>query len=182
MRHLVVAVIAVTAALAVAGETTRKEDAGLRYSLPTTWQRVPAPSDMRAAQYRIPRAGTDTEDGELVLFFFGKSQGGGVEQNLERWFSQFTQPDGRPTKEVAVIAKRKVGGLEITDVDLSGTYKPGVMGGGGGAEKPHYRMLAAIVEGEGGPWFFRATGPDTTIRDAQSDFGDLLGSLEPHPR
>lgn len=181
-RSLVVAAIAVTVASALAAETTRKEDAGLRYSVPTSWQRVPAPSDMRAAQYRIPRTGSDTEDGELVLFFFGKGQGGGVEQNLERWFAQFTQPDGRPTKEVAVISKRKVGGLEITDVDVTGTYRPGMMAGGGSAEKPSYRMLAAIVEGEGGPWFFRATGPNATIRDAHADFVTMLGSLEPHPR
>jgi hypothetical protein len=178
---LVAALAALTVASAVA-ETTRKEDAGLRYSVPTTWQRVPAPSDMRAAQYRIPRASTDTEDGELVLFFFGKGQGGGVAQNVERWYGQFTQPDGRPTKETAVIMKRRVNGLEITEVDLSGTYKPAAMGGGPAAEKPNYRMLAAVVEGEGGPWFFRATGPKATIQNAQADFAEMLMSLEPHAR
>lgn len=183
MRRLMVpAVIAATIALAVAGDTSRKEDAGLRYSVPTAWQRVPAPSDMRAAQYRIPRSGADTEDGELVLFFFGKGQGGGVEQNLERWYGQFTQPDGRPTKETAVISTRKVGGLDVTEVDLSGTYKPAAMGGGSGAEKQNYRMLAAVVQGEGGPWFFRATGPKTTIQNAHADFAEMLGTLEPHPR
>lgn len=182
MRHLLVVVFAAVAVVSAAAETSRKEDAGLRYSVPTTWQRVPAPSDMRAAQYRIPRSGADTEDGELVLFFFGKGQGGGVEQNIERWYGQFTQPDGRPTKEVAVISTRKVGGVEITEVDLSGSYKPAAMGGGSTAEKPNYRMLAAIVQGEGGPWFFRATGPKTTIQNAQAGFSEMLGSLEPHPR
>jgi hypothetical protein len=182
MRRLLVAAVVAVTVVSAAAETSRKEDAGIRYSVPTTWQRVPAPSDMRAAQYRIPRAGTDSEDGELVLFFFGKGQGGGVEQNLERWYAQFTQPDGRPTKEVAVMSTRKVGSLDITEVDLSGSYKPAAMGGGSAAEKPNYRMLAAIVQGEGGPWFFRATGPKATIQDAHAAFSEMLGSLEPHPR
>lgn len=181
-RILVVAAVTALAVVSGAAETARKEDAGIRYTVPTAWQRVPAPSDMRAAQYRVPRAGADTEDGELVLFFFGKDQGGGVEQNLERWYGQFVQPDGRPTKEVAVIATRDVGAMKVTEVDLSGTYKPVPMGGAGAGEKPNYRMLAAVVQGEGGPWFFRVTGPKETVQNAKGAFSEMLGTLEAHPR
>lgn len=177
---LALALVVASSAVASA-DTTRKEDAGLRYTVPAAWTRVPAPSDMRAAQYRIPKTGADAEDGELVLFFFGKGQGGGAEQNLDRWYGQFKQDDGRPSKDAAVVTTRTVNGLKVTSVDLSGTYRPAPMGGGGPTkEKPGYRMLAAVVEGPGGPWFFRVTGPSATVVAAKPGFDALLASVEAH--
>ena len=129
-----------------------KEDAGLRYRVPKDWTRVPAPSDMRAAQYRVP--GADGLDAELVLFFFGVGQGGGADANLERWYSQFSQPDGSASRDKAVVTRRTVNTLAVTAVDLSGTYTPTRRGGPAQA-KPGQRMLAAVIEGEGGPWFVR---------------------------
>jgi hypothetical protein len=158
----------------------RSEAVGLRYSVPAEWSRVPAPSDMRAAQFRVPHAVADAEDGELVLFFFGAGQGGSAEQNVERWTSQFAQPGGKPSKDAAVMTIRTVKGLKQTSVDVSGTYKPAQMGGAGGAEKPGWRLLAAVVEGPGGPWFWRLTGPEATVAAAKPQFDALLASLEPH--
>lgn len=179
----IVALAAVAAAVvstAIAAETVRKEDARLRYAVPSAWTRVPAPSDMRAAQYRIPKVEGDTDDAELVLFFFGPGQGGTADANLERWYTQFSRPDGKPVKDAAVVTIRTINGLKVTSVDLSGTYKPAPMGGAAGAPKPDWRMLAAVVEGEGGPWFFRATGPEKTIADAKPEFDALLASVAPH--
>ena len=165
---------------AAAAETLRTEAAGLRFVVPKSWTRVPATSEMRAAQYRVPRAEGDAEDAELVLFFFGPGQGGGVQQNLDRWYGQFEQTDGRPSKDAAKVTTRKLGALGVTTVDLSGTYRPTPMMGGAGAPKPGYRMLAAVVEGEHGPWFFRLTGPQATVGRAKSEFDALGASLEPH--
>jgi hypothetical protein len=162
---------------AVGAAPVRHEAAGLRFAVPAEWTRVPAPSDVRAAQYRIPRAGNDTKDGEIVLYFFGPNRGGGVEENLTRWYGQFTQPDGRPSKDIAVKTTRKVRGLDVTVVDLSGTYA-GM--GPGAAPAPNHRMLGAIVEGKGGPWFWKAVGPSATIEAAKPAFDQLIDSLEPH--
>lgn len=168
------------AGVAAAGEV-RTEAAGLRFTLPAEWARVPAPSDVRAAQWRIPHGPGDADDGELILFFFGSGQGGRAEDNLERWYGQFTQPDGRPSRDAAVVKTRTKDGLKVTFVDLAGTYSGGTMGAGAGTKpKPGTRMLAAVVEGEGGPWFFKATGPDATMAAAKVGFEALLGSLEPH--
>ncbi len=177
----VLAVAAVLAPLALAGtQATRTEAAGLRFSVPADWARVPAPSDMRAAQFRVPHAGSDEEDGELVLFFFGKGQGGSADQNVERWTGQFSQPDGKPSKDAAVVTIRTVNGLKQTSVDVAGTYKPAPMGGAGGSEKTGWRLLAAVVEGDGGPWFWRLTGPDSTVAAAKPQFEALLASLGSH--
>lgn len=165
---------------AIAGETVKTEAAGLRFAVPKQWTRVPAPSDMRAAQYKVPHAGTDTDDGELVLFYFGRGKGGGTQENLDRWYAQFTRPDGKPVADAAVLTIRKVNSLKITEVDVAGTYA-GMTGMGQKSEpKPGSRMLAAIVEGEVGPWFFKLIGPDATVAAAKSDFDALLGSLEVH--
>ena len=165
---------------AAASETMRTEAAGLRFAVPKTWTRVPAPSDVRAAQYRIPRAAGDSEDGELILYFFGKGQGGSAQDNLERWYGQLTQPDGRPSRDAAVVTMRTVNGLHVTAVDLAGTYTASAMSGQTARPKPGTRMLAAVIEGEEGPWFFKAVGPAATIALAKGDFDALLASLEPH--
>jgi hypothetical protein len=163
---------------AMAAESVRTEAVGLRFAVPKAWTRVPAPSDVRAAQWKVP--GRDGQDGELVLFFFGKGKGGSVQDNLDRWSGQFTQPDGRPSRDAAVTTIRTVNGLRVTSVDLSGTYLGTQMGGPGAQPKTGWRMLAAVIEGEEGPWFFKAVGPSATIGDARSGFDGILASVEAH--
>lgn len=182
MRVLLATVCLVVAATIVGADPIRTQATGLRFSHPSEWVRVPAPSDMRAAQFRVPRAGADTEDGEAVLFFFGKGQGGGAQENLERWRAQLTQPDGKPSKDGGVVTIKMVKGLKVTTLDLAGTYKPmpAVGRGGEATPKPGYRLLAAIVEGEGGPWFFRVVGPEATVAAAKPGFDALLDSVEAH--
>jgi len=165
----------------LAADTIRGEAAGLRFSVPRAWDRVPAPSDVSAAQWKLRRAPGDSEDGELVLFFYGKGKGGSVQENLERWYGQFSRPDGRPSREVAVVTTRTVNGLEVTAVDLAGTYKAGPTTSGPlPPPKRGYRLLAAIVEGEDGPWFFRAIGPERTIATAKPGFDATLASVAPY--
>ncbi|HJQ85393.1 MAG TPA: hypothetical protein VKA21_15005 [Candidatus Binatia bacterium] len=169
---------ALLVAAAGAADGVRTEHVGLRFTVPAPWTRVPAPSDVRAGQWRIPGA-DGTGDGELVLFFFGRGKGGGVDDNLERWYGQVEQPDKRPSREAAVVTTRTVNGLRVTSVDVAGTYRG--MGIGGPAEpKPGSRLLAAVVEGADGPWFFRAVGPAATIAAAKGSFDGLLASLEAH--
>jgi hypothetical protein len=171
--------VATTLALA---DPIRTQATGLRFSHPSEWTRVPAPSDMRAAQFRVPKAGADTDDGEAVLFFFGKGQGGSAEDNLARWRAQMVGPDGKPQKDAGVVTIKTVNGLKVTSLDLTGAYKamPSAGGDGPGAPKAGYRLLAAMIEGKGGPWFFRIVGPDATVTAAKPGFQALLDSVEAH--
>jgi hypothetical protein len=41
-------------------------------------------------------------------------------------------------------------------------------------------MLAAVIEGEEGPWFLKVTGPARTIAEAQPGFEAALSSLAAH--
>ena len=180
MRRILTGLLLLLTATVAAAQAQRTEAAGLRFSVPKEWTRVPAPSDMRAAQYQLPRAAGDAADGELVLFFFGKGKGGGTQENLERWYGQLTQPDGKATRDVAVVTIRTINGLKVTAVDVAGTYVGMAGMGGESATKPGSRMLAAVVEGDAGPWFFKAVGPDKTMTQAKPGFDALIASLEAH--
>ena len=158
----------------------RTQAAGLRFSIPSEWVRVPAPSDMRAAQFRVPKSGSDAEDAEAVLFFFGEGKGGGAQDNLDRWYGQMTQPDGKPSKDVGTVTIKTVNSLKVTALDLPGTYKGMPAPGTAATTQPGYRLLAAVVEGEGGPWFFRIVGPDATVKAAKPAFDAFIESVEAH--
>ena len=41
-------------------------------------------------------------------------------------------------------------------------------------QQPGSRLLGAVVEGEGGPWFFKATGPDATLAPQRLPFRGML--------
>src|SRR5215470_9604937 len=94
MRPAVVLVLALAAG-ALASDDGRMEVAGLRFAVPSGWERVQPTSPMRAAQFRIPRAGRKQEDGELLLFGYSPRKGGSASDLAERWYAQFTQPDGK---------------------------------------------------------------------------------------
>jgi hypothetical protein len=181
MRRHAIALLLFAVTPALAADAIRGEAVGLRFVVPRTWQRVPAASDVRAAQWKISRGAGDSEDAEVVLFFFGKGKGGSAQENLDRWYGQFAQPDGKPSRDTAVVTIRTVNGLRVTAVDLTGTYKPGPMASGPlPPPKRDYRMLAAVIEGDDGPWFLKATGPAKTIAGAKAGFDETLASLAPH--
>ena len=131
---------------------------------------------MRAATYRVPAASGDSEDGECAVFFFGPGQGGSVEANIERWVGQFEQPDGKPSSSRMKRKAATINSLEVTSIDLTGTYSGGMVGGGG-TKKPSYRLLGAIVAGPQAPIFFKFTGPVKTVAAAEKEFESMLKSL-----
>jgi hypothetical protein len=180
MRALAILLVIVVFASLSSAETVRTQAAGLRFSHPSEWVRVPAPSDMRAAQFRVPKAAGDAEDAEAVLFFFGEGKGGSAEDNLDRWYGQMTQPDGKPSKDVGTVTIKTINGLKVTTLDLPGTYKGMPAPGSPAVSKPGHRLLAAVIEGKSGPWFFRIVGPDATVKAAKPAFDALVQSVEAH--
>ena len=149
----------------------------LHYDPPGDWVEEPAPSPMRAAQFRLPRVPGDPEDGELVVFYFGGS-GGTVEANLQRWVGQMEQPDGRSSFAVASTTAFDANGLDVTLLDVPGTYVAAVRPGAAERlDKPDFRLLAAVVETPVGPWFFKLTGPARTIDRWDGPFGAFLRTV-----
>jgi len=65
-------------------------------------------------------------------------------------------------------------GFSISWIEVRGTLLPSTMGSGPSTPQPGSRLLGAVVEGEGGPWFFKLTGPDATLGAQREAFFALL--------
>lgn len=149
----------------------------LRYDAPTGWVAKPPASRMRLAEFTLPKAEADPEDAELAIFHFAGG-GGGAQANLERWINQMSQPDGRPSKDVAKTSQQKAGDLALTIVDVAGTYVAETRPGSSERfNKPGFRLRAAVVEGRGGPYFVKLTGPAKTVAKWDASFAAFLKSL-----
>ncbi len=161
-----------------ADEASALKGPGLKFTAPPGWISETPSSAMRKAQYRLPRTDGDTEDAEIVVFYF-QGGGGGVQANIDRWISQFSKPDGSPANDLAKVDKKTVHGVPVTVVDVSGTYS-GAMGPMGGSSEPKsgYRMLAAVAEASDGPWFFKLTGPARTVAKWESSFATFVDSIQ----
>lgn len=142
----------------------------LKFDAPAEWRAQPPSSAMRRAQYALPRAAGDSEDGELVVFFFGAGEGGNVQDNLARWKGQFTTADAKPLPpEASKTDMLEANGMKVTLLDVSGRYAPSPMGGAPAtAPRDSYRMFAAVIEAPGGSWFVRSTGPAATMAQHQA--------------
>jgi hypothetical protein len=150
---------------------------GLRWTMPAGWRAQPE-RPMRAATYTVAAVPGDREPGECAVFFFGRGQGGSVQDNIDRWRSQILGPDGKPA--VAKIDKQQARGLTLTRVDSSGGYT-GMGGPLATSAKaiPNYRLLGAVVEGPGGNNIFvKFTGPAQTVATNLKQFEQLLASFQ----
>ncbi len=154
------------------------EAGGVQFDDPSGWMSAPKP--MRAANFTIPAASGDRQDGEMAVFYFGPGQGGGVEANLRRWLGQFVKADGSPmTAGDARREDQQVNGMAVTLLDVSGTYlfKPFPMAPKA-TPMAGYRMLAAIVQGPDAPIFFKLTAPAKTVAAAEAEFRKIIASLK----
>lgn len=149
----------------------------LRYAapVPKSWQSVQPSSSFRAAQYRVP--GDDGgSDGEAVVFYFGKGQGGPVAANIDRWVSQFLPVDGRPVQPKTESLDVK--GLPVTVVELNGSYARGVGMGPIGAAKPNQTMLAAVIETPDGNLTVQLHGDQATVARHRAGFTAMVKGFE----
>jgi len=161
-----------------------RRGAELHYDVPEQWTAQAPSSTLRQAQYLLPRAEGDAEDGELAVYYFGPNQGGSVRENIARWRGMFVGSDGQPLPDDAVTQETwEIRGLAVTIVDMQGGYRASLLPGVAPAaeEKEDYRLLAAIVETPQGPWFFKAVGPAQTVAEQRPAFLALLRSLRYEP-
>lgn len=155
--------------------TVLSQSGSLTFTAPPVWQSRPAASAMRVAEFVVPRAPGDPEDGEVIVYFFGGT-GGSVDANVQRWIGQFRRPEGAPADGGRTTFN--VGDLKVTTVDVSGTYVAEVRPGSTERHnKPNFRMRAAVVETPKGPYFVKFTGPANTVKAASAAFDGFIKSL-----
>ncbi len=155
----------------------------LHYKVPEGWREEKPNSNMRVAQYKLPKAEGDSADAELVVYYFGQGQGGSAQANIDRWLNQMQQPDGSPSKEKAKIENMTVNGMPVTTVDVLGKYNGGMASPGAApsatpADMSNYRMRAAIIETPKGSYFVKSTGPQKTVSHWDQAYTDYIKSFE----
>lgn len=143
---------------------------GLKFEIDPAWTSETPSSGMRAAQFSVPAPEGGGEPAELVLF---QGIGGSAQANIDRWIGQFSGPGSDAAKQEHL----DVGDFHVDVLDIQGTYDSGMMMGGG--PKESQRMLAAVIEGPGGPWHLRLTGDIESVTPWEDEFRKLLETLEP---
>jgi hypothetical protein len=142
--------------------------ADIRYDLPAGWIREAPSSSMRLDQATIPGP---AGDGQLTVFFFGVGGGGGIDANLDRWAAQ-VQHEAAPAK-----GSFEIDGFRVTTIEVEGTLLPSGMGAGPTEPQPGSVLYGGVIEGAGGPWFFKATGPKATMEPQKDAFIGMLKSV-----
>lgn len=140
------------------------------------WVRKKPSSNIVEHEFQVPAAKGDEEPGRLTVM----AAGGTIDMNVERWYSQFTQPDGKATKDVAERKKIEAAGQSIHLVDISGRFKDQRGPFAPTVERENYRMLAAIVTLKDSPrtnYFVKFSGPRRTVAEHEKAFVNMLEGL-----
>jgi hypothetical protein len=145
---------------------------GLKSKAPTEWKEEAPSNKMRLTQFKLPKAGGDKEDAELVIF---KGLGGSSDANIKRWKEQFANGDAK-TSEMKVAGKYPAFYLDITGTYLSKfpPFDPNAKV----VRKPEYRMLAVHLEGPDNVYHIKLTGPAKTVEHYKKGFDEWLKNFK----
>jgi|SoiMethySBSTD1v2_1073268.scaffolds.fasta_scaffold36047_3 hypothetical protein len=164
--------LGITLATAVAAAEPVEID-NLRSETPESWKAQPV-TGMRKFQFRLPPEPDDPHPTELIVFFFGKGQGGAPSDNIARWKGMFEKGEPKVTEET-------IAGAKATIVEISGTYlfRERPMDPGPPTPRPGQRMIGVHFATPGGPYFMRLVGPDATVSKHKKAFLEFLRGFKP---
>lgn len=149
---------------------------GYASEVPAGWTPTQLSSAMRVAQFALPAA-AGAAAAEVAVFFFRTGQGGTNEANIERWTSEFSSADGKPV--AAKISSSKSGDLELTLVELQGTYARGVGMASVGEAMPDQSLTVALVTSAIGRITLQMYGPSRTVAAQRDNFLKFAKSFRP---
>ncbi|MBT8467270.1 MAG: hypothetical protein KJN97_00865 [Deltaproteobacteria bacterium] len=144
------------------------------FKVPAKWSAHAPKSAMRRAQLTAPGS---TGAAELIVYFFGPQGAGTSQENLDRWIGQFSNSDGSAVSD-AKETSSKVSGMDVTRLEVAGRYAGGMSATG--QQQPgqsNQRLIAAIVNSQGGPYYFKFLGPSATVTENSAAFDGLISSL-----
>ncbi|MCA9226144.1 MAG: hypothetical protein KDA47_11060 [Planctomycetales bacterium] len=171
-----VALWAVAPAISHSAEATVSlADGKVTMNAPESWEKKTPRTRIVDFEFAAPTAeGDDTAARVTVM-----GAGGSVEANIDRWIGQFSQPDGRSTKDRTKTEKFEVSGSTVHVVDISGRFKdqPGPFAPA--VYRDEYRMIGAIVVTDKlGQYFIKMYGPKATVEKNAKAFREMLDSLK----
>jgi hypothetical protein len=144
-------------------------------SVPAAWVARTPSSTSRLAQFVVPGA----DSGEIVVFFFGASQGANVDANLTRWRGQFSNGDTKPTYER--VTRDSSGKFPLTIAEYSGTYRRGIGAGSADSVRAGQMLIATIVETPRGTMFVQLFGPAAGVSAERDTFIKFVKGIGSQP-
>jgi len=144
------------------------------------WTEEAVKSKMRMAQFALPKAEGDPEDASVIVYFFGEGGGGSIDANFQRWAGQFVVEGEADPMKAAKFARVERDGAVLHNMKISGKFIAETRPGSGDrVDKDAWRMLATIVETDGGPYFVKLTGPEKTVQKWASSYDAFLAAAGP---
>ncbi len=172
-----VAILGLTASASAQQNPAKIDIAGgkLVLTAPEAWTRKMPQIRIIEHEFAIPAAEGDDTDGRMTVM----AAGGSVEANVDRWYTQFSQPDGGSTRDRAKVKKLSAGGQVVYLVDMAGTYKDQRGPVAPAVERPDYRMLGAIITtSDTGNYFFKFYGPARTVSENEAAFVKMIEGIQ----
>lgn len=142
---------------------------GVRWEAPAALHWRSPTSPMRNAEYFV---GEGDAEAVMTVFHF-PGMGGSIQDNVDRWVGQF---EGVTANEENTETKT-IAGLEVTTIDVQGTFSSSMPMAGQAGPQENQRLLGAIVDGPQGPVFFKLLGPTPTVTSAEDAFAALVASF-----
>lgn len=164
-------------AVVAAGEKFPLGEGAFQLPVPDGWNRKPPRTRIVEHEFEVPAVEGDPQPGRVTVM----GAGGSVEDNVARWYGQFSSPNGGDIRETAKTKKMAVAGRDVTLVDITGTFedKAGPFVPGPGVKRENYRMLGAIIETKtAGNYFIKFTGPQPTVGKNEEAFVQMINGLE----
>ncbi len=150
-------------------------DGAIKFKAPKAWKQIEPRFSMIEAEFAMQledEEKNELTDGRLTIM----RSGGGVAGNIQRWYGQFAQPDGKRTEDVAEVEELEIDGVKVHWVDIAGSYKGGP--GSSGEVLDDYRMLGAIIETEAmGDYFLKFYGPAPIVDAHLERFKKFVHSM-----
>lgn len=147
---------------------------GLEAQAPAAWTMVPPATDKRLAQFKITTPG-EGMTAEVIVYYFGKGDGGTAEANIERWQGQFVGTKEQPV--IPSVQRFESNGMTVTTAELHGAYARGIGVGPVGVPKPDQTLLAAVVETPEGNLIIQLHGMAASVSAQKEGFLAFVRSI-----
>ena len=128
--------------------------AEINFESPDGWKSSEPSNNMRKAQFSA--SSPSGKSAEVVFYYFGSGNTGGIQANVDRWMKQLEEPLGKKVDTVTI------GKTRVTYAQAHGTFMSG-RPFGPKTPNPGFGLLAAIIEGKGGAVFIKMTGPKAAV-------------------
>jgi hypothetical protein len=144
--------------------------------VPAGWTPQVPSSPMRLAQFSAGSAGGKAD---AAVFHFGLAGGGPVQENIDRWASQFLTEAGRPA--TPQVETGKASGMPVTWVALDGRYARGAGAGPQGEATAAQSLRVAVLETPAGNLFFQLWGDRAAVARQEGVFRLMVRGLKRAP-